>query len=303
MIPDVTHVRKSLKAGFSNWYLKLGKERLNLAVIRSLRNRSTENIKQAVRKLVPKNDHVRNRDRQDPSSVLSLTNESLLSFLSRIRLVSRTIIPETSIFTPDSRPGIYPKPVSVAVESYSWLYFLCNYDETNGKSDLIKTRMHSPLDKFFGLKKQVLAKEVHFSGGIVCLCADDSKTTIVDEEGKVDLNVRKIKSWAMAKEKVEALGLALQTSVITVALMRESQIPHTNSVKKQYTERVFERTTINFWFSDSCDQPKFSSVYIINNELLYATSITGNAIVAVKTSLGGVGMRGSIQRVFSYRVN
>lgn len=81
MIPEVPHVGKNLKAGFSNWYLKLGKERLNLAVIRSLRNRSTENIKQAVRKLVPKNDHVRKRDRQDPSAVLSLTNESLLSFL------------------------------------------------------------------------------------------------------------------------------------------------------------------------------------------------------------------------------
>lgn len=54
-----------------------------------------------------------------------------------------------------------------------------------------QTRIHSPLDKFLGVKKQVLAKEVHFSGGIVYLCADDSKITIVDEEGKVDLNVRK----------------------------------------------------------------------------------------------------------------
>lgn len=127
-------------------------------------------------------------------AVLSLTNESLLSFLSRIRLVSTTTLPETSRFTPDSRPGIYPKPVSVAVDSYGWLYFLCNYDETSGKSDLIKTRMHSPLDKFLGVKKQVLGKEVHFSGGIVYLRADGSKITIVDEEGKVDLNVRKIKS-------------------------------------------------------------------------------------------------------------
>lgn len=107
----------------------------------------------------------------------------------------------------------------------------------------------------------------------------------------------------MAKEKVEALGLALQTSVVTVAQMKESLITHKNSVEKQYTERVFERTTINFWCSDSRDQPKFSSVCIIDNELLYATSTTGNAIVAVKTSLDGVGMRGSIQRVFSYRVN
>lgn len=116
--------RKKLESWIFQWYLKLGKERLNLAVIRSLRNRSTENVKQAVRKLVSKNDHVRKRDRQDPSTVLSLTNESLLSFLSRIRLVSTTIIPETSRFAPDSRPGMYPKPVSVAVHSYGWLYFL-----------------------------------------------------------------------------------------------------------------------------------------------------------------------------------
>ena len=40
------HVGKSLKAGFSNWYLKVGNERSNLAVIRSLRNRSTDNTKQ-----------------------------------------------------------------------------------------------------------------------------------------------------------------------------------------------------------------------------------------------------------------
>ena len=141
---------------------------------------------------------------------------------------------------------MYPKPVSVAVHSYGWLYFLCNYDETRGKSDLIKTRMHSPLDKCLGVKKQVIAKEVPFSAGIVSLCADDSKITIVDEEGKVDLNVRKNKSQVTAKEKFEALGLALQTSVVTVAQMKESLIPHKNSVRKQYTERVFERTTIKF---------------------------------------------------------
>ena len=54
IIPDVPHVGKSLKAGFSNWYLKLGNERANLAVIRSLRNRSTDDVKQAVRKLIPR---------------------------------------------------------------------------------------------------------------------------------------------------------------------------------------------------------------------------------------------------------
>jgi len=192
---------------------------------------------------------------------------------------------------------MYPKPVSVAVGSYGWVCFLCNYDETNGKSDLIKARLHSPLDKFVVVKKQVLAKEVHFRDGIVYLCADDSQITIVDEEGKVDLNVGRIKSKAMATEKVVAFGLPVQA---TVAQMKESLIQHKHSVQKQYTESDFERSTINFWCSDSCDQPKFSSVCIVDNELLYAAFTTEKAIVAVTTSLDGVGMRGSVQRLFSY---
>ena len=192
---------------------------------------------------------------------------------------------------------MYPKPVSVAVGSHGWLYFLCNYDETNGKSDLIKARLHSPLDKFVIVKKQVLAKEVHFRDGIVYLSADDSQITIVDEEGKVDLNVGRIKSKAMAKEKVEVFGLPVQA---TVAQMKESLIQHKHSVQKRYTESDFECSTINFWCSDSCDQPKFSSVCIVDNELLYAACTTEKALVAVTTSLDGVGMRGSVQRLFSF---
>ena len=300
IIPDVPHVGKSLKAGFSKWYLKVGNERSNLAVIRSLRNRSTDNTKQAVRNLIPRNDHVRNRDRQDPSAVLSLTSEPLLAFLSRTGPVSTTIIPETSNFTADNRPGMYPKPVSVAVGSYGWLYFLCNYDETSGKSDLIKARLHSLLDKFVVMKKQVLAREVHLRDGIVYLCAEDSQIIIVDEEGEVDFNVRRIKSEAMLKEKVQEFGLPVQD---TVAQMKESLILHKNNVQKQYNENEFERSTINFWCSGSRNQPKFSSVCIVDNELLYAACTTESAIVAVTTSLDGVGMCGSIQQLFSHGVN
>jgi hypothetical protein len=113
IIPDVPHVGKSLKARFSNWYLKLGQERSNLAVIRSLRNRSSDTVKQAMRKLISKNDHIRNRDRQDPCAVLALTSDSLLNYLSNIELVSTTIIPESCKFMTDNRAGMYPKPVSV----------------------------------------------------------------------------------------------------------------------------------------------------------------------------------------------
>ena len=55
-IPDAPHVGKSFKVGFSNWYLKLGNERSNIAIIRSLRNKSTSNVQTEIRKYLPKND-------------------------------------------------------------------------------------------------------------------------------------------------------------------------------------------------------------------------------------------------------
>ena len=102
IIPDVPHVGKSLKAGFSNWFLKIGEERSSLAVIRCMRGRSSSDVKQRMRKLIPKNDHVRNRDQQDPTAVLCLTSDALLKYLSNVGLASTTIVPETYKFTIDN---------------------------------------------------------------------------------------------------------------------------------------------------------------------------------------------------------
>ena len=63
ILPDCPHVGKSLKASFSNWWLKCGDERSNLSQLRTLRNRSDNTTKEKFRKLLPKNDHVKNRDR------------------------------------------------------------------------------------------------------------------------------------------------------------------------------------------------------------------------------------------------
>ena len=41
VLPDSVHVGKSLKASFSNWWLKLNNERSNIGLLRTLRNRST----------------------------------------------------------------------------------------------------------------------------------------------------------------------------------------------------------------------------------------------------------------------
>ena len=64
-LPDCPHLGKSLKAYFSNWYLKLDDERSNLSFLYTLRNSSDKEKMQIMRKLLPKNGYVRNKDRQD----------------------------------------------------------------------------------------------------------------------------------------------------------------------------------------------------------------------------------------------
>ena len=180
VIPDCPHVGKSLKASCSNWFLKLGHERGNLSLLRNLQNRSAPEVSRQVKRLTPKNDFVRNRDCQDPSAVLALTDESLLEFLSDTGSVTATIIPETGKFTADNRPGMHQKPVSITVGHYGWIYICYKYDETIGNSDLLKARMHSPIDTFSVLKKNIPVNEVQFNGGMLFLCGNDSKVSFVD---------------------------------------------------------------------------------------------------------------------------
>ena len=116
--------RKSLKASFSNWWLKLCNERGNLGLLRTLRNRAGSATMTTMRKLVQRNGHVKNKDRQDPAAVLTLCSEDLTSFLSNVGYVCHTIIPELDKFTENNRLGMYPSPIGVAVGKYGWLLFL-----------------------------------------------------------------------------------------------------------------------------------------------------------------------------------
>lgn len=113
VLPDCVHVGKSLKSSFSNWWLKLNNERSNISLLRTLRNRSSFSTMSKMKKLIPRNDHVKNKDRQDPSAVLTLCSDALTSFLSSVDYVCHTIIPELDKFTDNNRLGMYPSPISV----------------------------------------------------------------------------------------------------------------------------------------------------------------------------------------------
>ena len=53
-LPDCPYLGKSMKASFSNWYLKLDDELSNLSFLYMLRNTSDKEEMQIMRKLLPK---------------------------------------------------------------------------------------------------------------------------------------------------------------------------------------------------------------------------------------------------------
>ena len=89
---------------------EVGNEISNIAIIRNLRKKSTSKYKQKIRKYLPRNDYVRNRDLQDPSSLLSLTREPLLNFISSVGATLATLIPEITKFTCGNREKMYKNP-------------------------------------------------------------------------------------------------------------------------------------------------------------------------------------------------
>ena len=168
-ILDIPHVGKSVKASYSNWFLKIGTERGNLSMIRNLRNRSTPDIQSKMRSFIPKNDHVRNRDRQNPEVVFTLTRKPLLDYLQTLKMISSTMIPETCRGTIDNLPGMYQKPIAVEVGPYGWIYVLFDLDSNLG-TKLLKARLHSPVDKFSVVEKDVKATEIHYSSRLLYMC-------------------------------------------------------------------------------------------------------------------------------------
>ena len=93
----------------------MSNERANLAIIRTLCNRSSKAVMEKMRRFIPKSDHVRNRDRQDPSSLIALTKPSFTCYSSSLGNISSTVIPERTEYTEDNLVNFYPKLIDVCI--------------------------------------------------------------------------------------------------------------------------------------------------------------------------------------------
>lgn len=180
ILPDYPHVCKSIKAAFSNWWLICKDDRINLGLLRTLRNRFDKATMDSFRNLIPKNDHVKNNDGQDHSAVLTLSSKNLTDAMIDIGYVCHTIIPELDTYSADNQSGMYPSPISITIPSYGWITFL-SFDTKRGRSTLLKAQLHSPVDKITALAKNLKAKEVHCADGMILLASDRQSNLTKDQ--------------------------------------------------------------------------------------------------------------------------
>ena len=86
-----------------------------------------EEAMRAMRKLLPKNDHVKNKDRHDPVAVLKISSNGVTNYLKDIGFIGHTVIPETSKFTNNNKAGMHSYPTGLSISSYAYIHML-NFD-------------------------------------------------------------------------------------------------------------------------------------------------------------------------------
>ena len=102
-----------------------------------------------MRRLIPQNDHVRNKDRQDPMAVVAIIKTEIINYLETLGPVSHTLIPEKLRYTEANKPGMYHNPVSVTIGKFGTFMFLSKTEE---KCTLFRARLHYPVDKIDKIK-------------------------------------------------------------------------------------------------------------------------------------------------------
>ena len=264
-------------------------------MIRTLRNRSNQETKNIFRKLIPKNDHVKNKDRQDPSSVLTLSSTKLTDELKVCGYVCHTIISELDKYSPENQRGMYPSPISVAIPSFGWIAFL-SFDSKTSLSTLYKARLHSPVDNIKAIGRNLTARAIHCGDGIIFLSSESGPIKVIQfTEGAIDI-------LSKAKRKGDLIKVARQLKQSTEGTVQELknrlQRYHT-SLKAKYEQKNIQLDEVHFWNSQT--QLSFESMFRHDEDVIYVARNDTKVIASFQVEKDGVGLRGvNLQEFMKY---
>ena len=284
VLPDCLPVGKSVKASFCNWWLKLNDQRGNIGLLRTLRNRSSCTTMAKMRKLIPRNDHVKNVDRQDPSGVLALCSNDLTSFLSNLGYVCHTIIPELDKFTNNNRLGMYPSPIAVCLAKFGWLLFL-SWDSKLAYSSLYLARLHSPIDKISVVKKNLKSTQVHCVNNVAFLSSPNGPVFVVElEDNCCYLKSTKITSIPRWNDLKQRFALNLTG---TMTEIRKGVDKYLKLKEAQYAVKAHDKTQVNF--CDKSIQCHIQAILLVDRELMFFADGSSSRILSARLQYDGYG--------------
>lgn len=149
---------------------------------------------------------MKNKDRQDPSAVLTLTSNRLIDELQKSGYVCHTIVPELDKYSADNQCGMYPSPISVVIPCYGWIAFL-SFDVKTALCTLFKARLHSPVDRIAAIAKNLKASDVQSAGGVIFLTSESGPIkTVQFDEGSISMTIKQ-------KKKEDPVNMAVKLRV------------------------------------------------------------------------------------------
>lgn len=238
-----------------------------------------------MKKLIPRNDHVKNKDCQDPSAVLTLRSDALTSFLSSVDYVCHTIIPDLDKFTDNNCLGMYPSPISVSVAKFGWLLFL-SWESKLGSSTLYRARLYSPVNEISVVKKNLASTQVHCESNKAILISQHGPVLIVElEDNQVYLNPSKITSVKCWNTLKDCFGL---TFIGTLVQLCKEASKYLNRKEEEYVSLGHDKNQVNF--NDKNIQVHIQAITLVDRDLVFLADAHSKRIQSAQLKYDGFGV-------------
>lgn len=151
------------------------------------------------------------------------------------------------------------------------------------------------MDKIVAMRKNLKAKEIQSSDGIIFISAESGPIKAVEfQEGSIFLISKKVKQ----KKKGDLVDLANKLQVQftgTVAEITSRIQAYSNSLTKKYSQNNVKGGQIHFW--DCEDQPSFEAMICVDNELMYGAECNKKPLMSFQVKNDGVSLKGTNQQV------
>ena len=216
----------------------------------------------ALRKSVPKNDHVKNKDRQDLAVVLKISSTGVTNYLREIGFIGHTVIPETSKFTNNNKVGMHSNPSGLLVGSYGHIYML-NFDTKTILSKITKFKLHDPIDKFETIASGITVNSICYFEGRVFYCGLETPLSFVTtNNSKLDIEKMKSKSNVCIFRFSRGLTLDKRNSLNN---LKANIYNHLKKAKEHFYQNKLGKNMLQL--PDVKAMPKFEAFCICDNDV------------------------------------